>query len=326
MPNESLFSPDLCRVRDPLYYTPRAETRLVENASLDLLDPHRLAFYLDAKEAENPSLARCSRSQQLHMLNLSYEGTPTLAAMMHFCAYPQGFFPRFQILTAVVDAPEWVDEKVLQKKKLNGSLSDLYDQAVKLAQEAGGDYPAEALNELILNSLLHRDYDDASSGTPGYLIFFSDHVEIWNPIGQDHFELKEARAGAAPDLPNPTIASIGQVLLGAELRGQGLSRVKTSLRQAGLPDLKLYVEDKELCMILRKAAPEEQDPTHLLLDFCSVPRSRQEIADFLHVGTLFYAMQRYVKPLLDSGDLVMTLPEKPQSSRQRFIRKEQSHE
>ena len=55
-------------------------------------------------------------------------------------------------------------------------------------------------------------------------------------------------------------------------------------------------------------------------------RSRQEIADFLHVGTLFYAMQRYVKPLLDSGDLVMTLPEKPQSSRQRFIRKEQSHE
>ena len=49
-------------------------------------------------------------------------------------------------------------------------------------------------------------------------------------------------------------------------------------------------------------------------------RSRQEIADFLHVGTVFYAMQRYVRPLLETGQLSMTMPEKPQSSHQRFVR------
>lgn len=38
-----------------------------------------------------------------------------------------------------------------------------------------------------------------------------------------------------------------------------------------------------------------------LLAFCRTPRSRQEIADYLGVRTVFYAMQRYVKPLLASG-------------------------
>ena len=54
------------------------------------------------------------------------------------------------------------------------------------------------------------------------------------------------------------------------------------------------------------------------LDFCKTPRTRQEIADFLGVKTVFYAMQHYVKPLLDSGLLRMTIPDKPKSSKQMY--------
>ena len=45
MIKDSLFSNDECRVRDPLYFTSRPETRLVEQASLDLLDSHRLHWF-----------------------------------------------------------------------------------------------------------------------------------------------------------------------------------------------------------------------------------------------------------------------------------------
>ncbi len=317
---DPIFSADGCRVRDPLYFAPRPETRLVENASLDLLDSHRLSFYLDAKEAESPTLSRCSRSQQLHMLNLSYDGTPTVAAMMHFCAYPQGFFPRFQILTAVVDAPDWKEEAVIEKKRLNGSISDLYDQACAFLQEHGQGYPLQALQELVLNSLIHRDYSEASVQTPDYIIFFSDRVEIWNPIGRPDFSPSSGRVGRAPELPNPTIAAMAQTLLGAQLRGAGLKMVHDLLQQAGLPDLTYYVEDQELCMVVKAAQEDPKDMTSALLEFCAAPRSRQEIADFLHVGTVFYAMQRYVRPLLEAGQLSMTMPEKPQSSHQRFVR------
>lgn len=319
-PNEPYEPSDGCRIRDPLYFAPRPETRLVEHATLDLLDPHRLSFYLDTKDSENPSLARCSRSQQLHMLNLSYDGTPTVAAMMHFCAYPQGFFPRFQMLAAVVNAPDWQEEAVILKRKLNGSISDLYDQAMALCAEYGADYPQEALAELVMNSLIHRDYSKAADQIPSYLIFFSDHAEVWNPIGRDTFEERIGRTGTAPELPNPTIASIAQTMLGAELKGSGLQDVRRSLEAAGLPALSYFVDEQELCMILRKAEAGSADVSETLLDFCRTPRSRQEIADFLHVGTVFYAMQRYVRPLLDDGRLTMTLPDKPQSSRQRFVK------
>lgn len=58
---------------------------------------------------------------------------------------------------------------------------------------------------------------------------------------------------------------------------------------------------------------EETFPAGALLAFCSEPRTRQEIAAFLGMKTVFYAMQHYVQPLLSTGKLAMTIPEKPKS-------------
>lgn len=55
-----------------------------------------------------------------------------------------------------------------------------------------------------------------------------------------------------------------------------------------------------------------------MLAFCKRPRTRKEIADYLEVKTVFYVMQHYVKPLLESGQLAMTMPEKPKSRNQRY--------
>ena len=52
--------------------------------------------------------------------------------------------------------------------------------------------------------------------------------------------------------------------------------------------------------------------------FCQTPRTRREIADYLGVKTVFYAMGHYVQPLLQAGKLAMTLPETPKSSKQKF--------
>ena len=315
MPQDFLFGEAGCRVKDPLYYKPRPEAHLIENATLDLLDPHRLAFYLDVKESENPTLARVSRSQQLHMLGLSYEGTPTLAAMLHFCAYPQGFFPQYRILAAVIDDTEWKDEKVLEKKKMTGPLTDLFEQASAYCRKFAPSFPEEAVNELILNSLLHRDLGEGSDRIPNYIAIYSDRIEIWNPCPQGAFPIKEKRSGAAPELPNPTIASIAQVLLDVPLQGKGIAKVRS------LCSLDYKVEDQELCATIRTAPADTDADQERLLEFCKTPRSRKEIAEFLHVGTIFYAMARYVRPLLEQGKLSMTLPDKPQSSLQRFVTK-----
>ena len=56
-----------------------------------------------------------------------------------------------------------------------------------------------------------------------------------------------------------------------------------------------------------------------LLEFCRTPRSRSEITEHLGMTTSFYAMQRYMQPLLKNGQLKMTIPEAPKSKNQKYV-------
>lgn len=54
-----------------------------------------------------------------------------------------------------------------------------------------------------------------------------------------------------------------------------------------------------------------------LLEFCKIPRSRAEIADFTG-KTQYYAMTKIVQPYIDRGTIQLTIPEKPKSKDQRY--------
>ena len=56
-----------------------------------------------------------------------------------------------------------------------------------------------------------------------------------------------------------------------------------------------------------------------LIVFCEVERSRQEMMDFLGLVNRRHFGEKYMKPLLQSGRLRMTLPDKPQSKNQKYI-------
>jgi ATP-dependent DNA helicase RecG len=79
----------------------------------------------------------------------------------------------------------------------------------------------------------------------------------------------------------------------------------------------LYNEHKEQVRIQSDVKDKMDDSD--LLTFCNIPRTRKEIAEHLGISTIFYAMQYYVQPLLTSGDLIMTIPEKPKSRNQKFV-------
>ncbi len=56
-----------------------------------------------------------------------------------------------------------------------------------------------------------------------------------------------------------------------------------------------------------------------LLEFCRIPRTRQEISEFLGLSSTTYAIQTYVNPLVERGLIRLSIPDKPGSSRQRFV-------
>ncbi len=55
-----------------------------------------------------------------------------------------------------------------------------------------------------------------------------------------------------------------------------------------------------------------------LLEFCRIPRTRQEIGEFLGLSSTTYAIQTYVNPLVRQGLIRLSVPDKPGSSKQRF--------
>lgn len=60
-----------------------------------------------------------------------------------------------------------------------------------------------------------------------------------------------------------------------------------------------------------------------ILDYCSVPRTRNEMQEFSGVSGRKAFAAKYLKPLLESGKLVMTVPDKPNSKNQRYVKAEE---
>ena len=69
-------------------------------------------------------------------------------------------------------------------------------------------------------------------------------------------------------------------------------------------------------------ASREQDKEQVtiqdLIQFCSVPRSRKEMQEFMALACRRNSSVKYIKPLLDAGQIKMTIPDKPNSRDQKY--------
>ena len=69
----------------------------------------------------------------------------------------------------------------------------------------------------------------------------------------------------------------------------------------------------------------DQDNMHVkklasLIDFCLEERSREEMMSFMALENREHFRKTYLKPLLESGQLKMTIPDKPKSKNQKYIK------
>lgn len=64
----------------------------------------------------------------------------------------------------------------------------------------------------------------------------------------------------------------------------------------------------------------DEDKIRRLLEFCSMPRSRAEMMEHIGLSNRKHFSTHYLKPLLKSGRLAMTIPDKPQSKNQKYVK------
>lgn len=78
-------------------------------------------------------------------------------------------------------------------------------------------------------------------------------------------------------------------------------------RQTGFVDLR------------RTAEKTEYTDEKGLVAFCSTPRTRTEIIEYLAISSEQYALRRYLDPLVRAGAIVMTMPDKPCRPNQQYV-------
>ena len=322
------------------------DERAVENAGREDLHMEAVEAYWQERRRERPGFAQVPQERAYELLHVLRDGKPTLAALMNFGIYPQGFFAQYGITAVVVPGTEIgeTDEnhaRFLDNKRMEGTLSEMLSEAltfcrrnmrmqVSIDRKTGArydrtEYPVTAIREAVLNALIHRDYSRYTEGSPIQLYMFADRLEIHSP-GSLYGRMTIEQLGKTQlDLRNPALAVMAETLTEAEIRNSGIPTMYREMRTFGLPDPQF--ENRRNAFIVtffnarrsEGAKGEAVDPSERdLLAFCETPRTRAEIAAFLGIATVGYVQRRYIAPLLLSGALRMTLPETPRSRKQRY--------
>lgn len=324
------------------------DERPIERAALNILDQDKLMDYIRQRRMERPGFAKLSPEQTYEMLNITRNGVPTLAAVLNFGIYPQGLLPQLCITAIVVPGMEIGEiapdsARFSDNKRIEGTVAEMVEEALTFCKrnmkvrtiidpENGirqdrTEYPIDAIREAVLNALIHRDYSIHTEGTPIQIDFFFNRLEIHSP-GSLYGRITVEQLGhAKPDLRNPALAVMTETLTGAENRYSGIPTIRRAMAEYGLPEPVFENRRNEFVVTLYnqvsitdQTTPEKAN-IQALLDFCAVPRTRQEIANFLRIKTIAYTTQHHILPLVEQGILTMTIPDKPRSRNQKFYRK-----
>lgn len=199
------------------------------------------------------------------------------------------------------------------------------------------DYAERAITETLVNALIHRDY--LIMGSEVHVDMFDDRLEITSPGGmfcginvqdQEINNIKSERR-------NPIIADLFHRMRYMERRGSGLRKIINET--AKLPGYTeeyrpaFYSTPTSFTVVIKNVnynlgastQVNTQDKTQVntqdkILSFCNVARSKSEIIAHCGFKSTKSFTIRYLKPLLDSGQIKMTIPEKPSSRNQRYIK------
>jgi len=181
----------------------------------------------------------------LRFFNLK-RGCPTNAGMLVFAYDPLDLFPGAKVQFVQYDGPGLEDD-VLVEKTFTGNLITLLaelDSFLKgrftskpvpvseLREQAVFDYPPEAVRELLMNAVLHRDYQSTS---PTRFYQFSDRIEIQNPGGLYGDALPE-NFPRVNSYRNPIVAEAMHTLGYVNRFGRGIARAKRALADNGSPN------------------------------------------------------------------------------------------
>lgn len=241
-----------------------------------------------------------------------------------------------------------VDDKMLRLplfEAVDETIKYIISQ-IKFAFEISGEtskrteipeYPLEAIRELVLNAIIHRDY---LSPTDIQIKIFDNQITFFSP-GKLHPELtiQDLDTDSYPAYARNKLISEAFYLTGdVEKYGSGFQRIRESISYYPTMELILneisggfmvtlkYVNQKIVSAIENQVTEQvieqvtEQVTEQVLRLILAIENemTRGEIMQVLHLNHRPTFLYDYLKPALELQVIEMTIPNKPTSSKQKY--------
>ena len=319
----------------------RDDIRIVEGAKIQLFDEKRKAEYLSRVKSERRNLAdNVSDDEILELMGVTSDGTPTLAGLMTFSKYPQTYFPQLCITAVALPGTEMGEtgtdgERFIDNKRITGAIPDMLEEAVEFVRTNSrtktiiddngkrvdkNEYPIKAVREAILNALVHRDYSIYTENTPIRIEMYRDRMEVTNSGGLYGKISIDALGKVHPETRNAALANMLELLNITENRYSGIPTMRREFLNAGLPAPNFLVIHGEFKVVMRNGYLNNSGSMEdSILDFCEIPRSRAELIEFTGKSRN-YVLKQLIAPLVECGKLKLTIPDKPKSSNQKYVK------
>ena len=319
----------------------RDDIRIVEGAKIQLFDEKRMAEYLSRVKSERKNLAdNVSDDEILELMGVTSDGTPTLAGLMTFSKYPQTYFPQLCITAVALPGTEMGEtgtdgERFIDNKRITGAIPDMLEEAVEFVRTNSrtktiiddngkrvdkNEYPIKAVREAILNALVHRDYSIYTENTPIRIEMYRDRMEVTNSGGLYGKISIDALGKVHPETRNAALANMLELLNITENIYSGIPTMRREFLNAGLPAPNFSVIHGEFKVVMRNGYLNNSGSMEdSILDFCEIPRSRAELIEFTGKSRN-YVLKQLIAPLVECGKLKLTMPDKPKSSNQKYVK------
>ena len=312
-------------------------------ATIDDIDHAVFTEYFERRYRKTVETTGQSLSQLLRNLNLARDGIPNLAGLLLFGKAPHVFKPAFVIKAVAFPGTVLHDSRYLDSEDIEGTLSQQYRHGMafikrNLHHVQGNqgfnspgqlEVPEEVFEELLVNALVHRDYFISAAIR---LLIFADRIEIISPGHlPNHLDIEQIRFGLS-NLRNPALASHAFHILPYRGLGSGIPRATEAWPDIELIDdrrgnqfkaivrrlVAKHVLDISARPITPQVTPQVPPQVATLLAHATGEMSRQQLMDAVGLKDRKHFAEVYLQPALEKGLLEMTIPDKPQSSKQNY--------
>lgn len=235
----------------------------LEELDLGLFEREYLPASLPADVIEENGRTPVERLSALRLATL--DGTPTAAGILLLGIEPTRHLPGAYVQFLRVDGTG-LDDAFLDEKALTGPVPALLRQLDELLNlnihtavtiGTGGtdvrrpDYPLSALQQLVRNAVLHRNYEGTAS--PTRLTWYDDRIELYSPGGPYGSVTVEnfGRPGVT-DYRNPVLAEAMRNLGYVQRFGAGLQIARAATERNGNPTIDFAVDTSFVGVTLRR--------------------------------------------------------------------------